>query len=214
MTLLQQRVDECAPGTRDRARRRRQVARADAARAAAAARALDGLATRAPLLEIGQLDASACTRQAPADGDDRRHRGRAPARMHDRRQRRDGEGLHLTRMGVRASRARRSREEPAAVNYLVDAAPFLPPRTSLSDASTSAGSFQPGQIRAGHRPIAVVMGSCTAGGAYVPARATNRDRQETGTISSAAPVVKAAIADRSAGSRRRESNPPLGRADT
>ena len=103
--------------------------------------------------------------------------GRVAGReVRDRRQRRHRQGRHLlpddgqeapARPGGRAG-------EPAALHLpgRLRAAPSCPCRTRSSPtASTSAGSSttRPGCPARGIPQIAAVLGSCTAGGAYVPA---------------------------------------------
>ena len=118
----------------------------------------------------------ACTttrRRAPASSPARPGRGHD---LRDRRQRRDGQGRHVLpddrqeappRPGDRA-------REPAAVHLprRLAAAPSCRSRpTSSPTATTSAGSSttRPGCRPPGIPQVALVMGSCTAGGAYVPA---------------------------------------------
>ena len=130
-----------------------------------------------PFLELAQLAAYGMyDDDAPAAGDRHRHRPRRGARVHDRRERCDGEGRHLlsddgeeapARAGDRAA-------EPSAVRL---------PRRFRRRVPAAAGrglsrsrAFRPHLLQPGQHvgakgipQIAVVMGSCTAGGAYVPA---------------------------------------------
>ena len=138
----------------------------------------------------------------------RRHRHRhRPGRGHDvrhRRQRRDGQGRHLLpddrqeappRPGDRA-------REPAAVHLprRLAAARSCRSRTRSSPtASTSAASSttRRGCRRAGIPQVALVMGICTAGGAYVPAMSDETVIvRGTGTIFlGGPPLVKAATGE-------------------
>ena len=123
---------------------------------------------------------------------ERRHRhrhrpGRGP-RVRDRRQRRDGQGRHLLpddgqEAPARAEHRPRRTGCPASTSS-TPAARSCRCRTRCSPtASTSAGSSstRPTSRPQGIPQIASVMGSCTAGGAYVPAMSRrDRDRQEPG----------------------------------
>jgi 3-methylcrotonyl-CoA carboxylase beta subunit len=96
-------------------------------------------------------------------------------RMRHRRQRCDGQGRHVLpdHRAQAPARAGRRAREPAACIYLVDSGgAFLPRRTTSSrTASISVRIFynQAQMSARGIPQLAVVMGSCTAGGAYVPA---------------------------------------------
>ena len=139
-------------------------------------------------------------------------------RMRDRRQRRHGEGRHLlsadgeeasARAGDRAART----ACPASISS-IPAAPICRTRTRcFPTASISAASST---TRRTCRPqgipqIAVVMGSCTAGGAYVPAMSDESIivRNQGTIFLGGPPLVKAATGEvvtrRGARRRRRAS---------
>ena len=130
-----------------------------------------------PFLELSPLAAYGMYERRRAGG-----RASSPAsaasraRVRDRRQRRHGQGRHLlSRSRSRSTCARRrSRARTAcpASTWSTRAAPSCRTRTRCSPtATTSAASSTTRRTcrRAGIPQIAVVMGSCTAGGAYVPA---------------------------------------------
>jgi 3-methylcrotonyl-CoA carboxylase beta subunit len=123
--------------------------------------------------------------------------------MHDRRQRRDGEGRHLlpddgeeapARPGDRAA-------EPLPCLYLVDSGgAFLPRQDEVFPDREHFGRIffnQANMSAQGIAQIAVVMGSCTAGGAYVPAMSDETVIvKNQGTIFlGGPPLVKAAIGE-------------------
>ena len=132
---------------------------------------------------------TACTRtRCRAAGHHHRHRPRLRPRMRDRRQRRHGEGRHLLsddREEASAGAGDRARRAgcPASTSS-IPAAPICRIRTrSFPTAiiSAASSSIRRRMSAAGIPQIAVVMGSCTAGGAYVPAMSDEADhRQEPG----------------------------------
>ena len=111
-----------------------------------------------------------CRRPASSPASARAGRG-----MHDRRERRDGEGRQLLSddREEAPSRAGNSRAEQSAVHLSRRslAVPTCRARTRcFRPRAFRSHLLQPGQhVRQGIPQIAVVMGSCTAGGAYVPA---------------------------------------------
>ena len=137
-------------------------------------------------------------------------------RMRDRRQRRHGEGRHLlsadreeasARPGDRAART----GCPASISS-IPAAPTCRTRTRSSPTATISAASS--TTRRTCRPqgipqIAVVMGSCTAGGAYVPAMSDESIivRNQGTIFLGGPPLVKAATGEvvtrRGAGRRRR-----------
>ena len=181
-------VDDLAPRSRRSARaagpRRGAPSRARQAAAARARRARCSI-PGSPFLELSPLAAHGMyDDEVPAAGHHHRHRpGRGP-RMRDRRQRRHGQGRHLlsddgeeasARAGDRAAEppalhlsGRFRRRQPAATR------PRSFPTASISAASSTT---RPTCRPQGIPQIAVVMGSCTAGGAYVPAMSDESDHR-------------------------------------
>ena len=133
-----------------------------------------------------------------------RHRPRRGPRMRDRRQRRHGEGRHLlsddgeeasARPGDRAAEPaalhlsrRFRRRQPAAARTRSF------PTATISAASSTTRRNMSAQ---GIPQIAVVMGSCTAGGAYVPAMSdeTIIVRNQGTIFLGGPPLVKAATGE-------------------
>jgi hypothetical protein len=151
------------------------------ARQAAAARA-GRRAARPRIRRFSRSGSSPPTRSTATTGaragvDRRRRPGQRP-RVHDRRQRRHREGRHLLPADGEEASARPGdrRAEPPAVHLpggLRRRQPAQPGRGVSRPRSFRPDLLQPGQhVRQGIPQIAVVMGSCTAGGAYVPAMAT------------------------------------------
>jgi acetyl-CoA carboxylase carboxyltransferase component len=105
----------------------------------------------------------------------RRHRPRERRRLHDRLQRRDGEGRHLLPDDGEEAPARAGDREQNRLPciYLVDSGGAnLPNQDEVFPDRDHFGRIfynQANMSAQGIAQIAVVMGSCTAGGAYVPA---------------------------------------------
>jgi len=59
---------------------------------------------------------------------------------------------------------------------------FLPQQDEIfpDERHLAASSTSGANVGAGHSPVAIVMGSCTAGGAYVPAMSTKHHRAQSG----------------------------------
>ena len=158
-----------------------------------------------PFLEIGQLAANGVYGDdSPRRGADRRHRPRLRPAGDDRLQRRDGEGRHLlpahrqeasARAGDRAART-----ACPASTWSIRAARTCRtrPRSSPTAIISAASSSTRRNMSAlGIPQIACVMGSCTAGGAYVPAMSDETVIvRNQGTIFLAGPpLVKAATGE-------------------
>jgi hypothetical protein len=130
-----------------------------------------------PFLEIAPLAAlNMYNNDAPWRRPDRRHRARQRRRLHDRLQRRHGEGRHLlpAHRQEAPARARRSpQQNRLPCIYLVDSGGAnLPNQDEVFPDRDHFGRIffnQANMSAQGIAQIAVVMGSCTAGGAYVPA---------------------------------------------
>ncbi len=155
-----------------------------------------------------------------------RHRPRRGPRMRDRRQRRHGEGRHLfpddgeeapARAGDRARRT-----ACPASTWSTRGGANLPNQDEVFPDRDHFGRIfynQANMSAAGIPQIAVVMGSCTAGGAYVPAMSDETIIvKNQGTIFlGGPPLVKAATGEvvtrRGAGRRRRASRAVSGVAD-
>ena len=130
-------------------------------------------------------------------------RARAGPRSADRRQRRHGEGRHLLsddrEKHLRAQEVAMANHLPCV--YLVDSGgAFLPMQAEVFPDREHFGRIFYNQARmsaAGIAQIAVVMGSCTAGGAYVPAMSDETVIVKgTGTIFlGGPPLVKAATGE-------------------
>ena len=124
----------------------------------------------------------------PCGRDRHRHRPRLRARVHGRRQRRDGEGRHLLPDdGARSTcgrRRSRSRTACPASTWSTRGGANLPHQDEVFPGPRPfrPDLLQPGQHvgRRASPQIAVVMGSCTAGGAYVPAM-SRRDASSSAT---------------------------------
>ena len=153
-----------------------------------------------------------------------RHRPRLGPRVRDRRQRRHHQGRHLLPDDGEEAPARAGDRgaEPPAVHLpaSIRAAAYLPEpgRTCSPTASISAASSSTiaNMSAAGIPQIACVMGSCTAGGAYVPAMSDESIIVKgQGTIFlGGPPLVKAAtgeIVTRRGARRRRGAYARLGR---
>ena len=158
-----------------------------------------------PFLEIGQLAAHGMyDGDAPCGRRDRRHRPHPGRRLHGGRQRRHREGRHLlpddgeeapARAGDRASRT-----TCRASTWSIPAARSCRSRTRcFPTATTSAASSttRPTCRAKGIPQVAVVMGSCTAGGAYVPAMSdeTVIVRNQGTIFLGGPPLVKAATGE-------------------
>ena len=219
------RSTTCAPGRRDRPRRRRQVARAPCgARQAPAARARRRPAR--PGLALPRDRPARRVRHVRRRGagrrDDRRHRPDRRAGMHDRRQRRDGEGRHLLpddRQEAPAGAGDRA-AEPAAVHLpgrFRRRLPAAPGRGLPRPRALRPDLLQPGQHeRAGHRPDRGGDG-LVHGGRRLRAgdERRDRDRQEPGHDLPRRPAAGEG-GDRRGGERRgarrrRRAHPALGR---
>ena len=143
-------------------------------------------------------------RRVPRRRHHHRHRPRLRPRVHDRRQRRDGQGRHLlpdhgqeapARAGDRAGRT-----ACRASTWSTPAARSCRCRTRCSPtASTSAASSttRPTMCAEGIPQIAAVLGSCTAGGAYVPAMSDEAVivRNQGTIFLGGPPLVKAATGE-------------------
>ena len=112
-----------------------------------------------PFLEIGQLAAFGMyDGEAPGRRDDHRHRPGLGAGMHDRRQRRDGEGRHLLPDDGEEASARpgdRAAEPPALhlPGRFRRRLPAAPGRGVSRPRALRPDLLQPGQhVRPGHRP--------------------------------------------------------------
>jgi 3-methylcrotonyl-CoA carboxylase beta subunit len=135
--------------------------------------------------------------------DDHRHRPGCRHRVRDRRQRRHGQGRHLLPDdGEEApARAGSGAGERLPCIYLVDSGgAFLPLQDEVFPDREHFGRIFYNQARLSARnipQIAVVMGSCTAGGAYVPAMSDESVIvREQGTIFlGGPPLVKAATGE-------------------
>ena len=144
-------------------------------------------------------------RQRGAGGGDRhRHRARVRPRSPDRRQRRDRQGRHVLsddRQEARPRAGSRAPEPPALrlSGRLGRRVPAASGGGLSRSRSLRPHLLQPGaDVRAERIPqIAVVMGSCTAGGAYVPAMSDETIIVKgTGTIFlGGPPLVKAATGE-------------------
>ena len=169
----------------------------------------------------GAWDAMAS--EVPAGGHHHRHRPRRRPRMRHRRQRRHGEGRHLlpdhrqeasARAGDRAART----ACPASI-WWIAAAPTCRTRTRCSPTATisaASSSTRRTMSALGIPQIAVVMGCCTAGGAYVPAMCDEAIivRNQGTIFLGGPPLVKAATGEmvtRRGSRRRRRAYPPLRR---
>ena len=131
----------------------------------------------APFLELSQLAAHGTLRRRGAGGrDHHRHRPRLGPRMRGRGQRRHGQGRHLLPDdGEEASAgAGGGAAEPAALHLpgRFSGGANLPNQDEVFPDKDDFGRIfynQATMSAEGIPQIAVVMGSCTAGGAYVPA---------------------------------------------
>ena len=141
-----------------------------------------------PLAATGMYAAHGRAGRRPGGRHRHRHRpGRRP-RVRRGRQRRDGQGRHLLPDDGQEAPARAGGGAgPTGCRASTSSTPAARScrcRTRCSPTgSTSAGSSstRPTCRRAGIPQIAAVMGSCTAGGAYVPAMSDEtRDRQGPG----------------------------------
>ena len=132
------------------------------------------------------------------------HRPGVGTRSHHRRQRRDGEGRHVlpdhrARKHLRAQQVALDNRLPCV--YLVDSGgAFLPLQAEVFPDRDHFGRIFFNQARMsaeGIPQVAVVMGSCTAGGAYVPAMSDETIIVKgTGTIFlGGPPLVKAATGE-------------------
>ena len=129
-----------------------------------------------PFLELSQLAAFGLYEgEVPSGRHRHRHRQRRRTRMRHRGERRHGEGRHLfpDHREEAPARAGDRPRQPAALLYLVDSGgAFLPMQDEIFPDKDHFGRIffnQANLSAAGIPQIAVVMGSCTAGGAYVPA---------------------------------------------
>ena len=152
-----------------------------------------------PLAAHGMYDGD-----APGGGHRDRHRRRARPGVRDRRQRRHRQGRHLLPASPSRSTCARRRSQPRTelpCVYLVDSGgAFLPLQAEVFPDRDHFGRIFYNQARmsaAGIPQISAVMGSCTAGGAYVPAMSDETVIvRGTGTIFlGGPPLVKAATGE-------------------